>query len=267
MDLKKVIIMTDLDGTLLNDEKRVSEKDLEAVARFRADGGHFTVATGRGVAMAKSVVDTLRVDMPCVIFNGAAVYDFKNDKFLWHSSMPAFAVEYIKKLMAEFHDIGIEILRGEEVFVVNNNETVDEHMAIESIVPIYADIDNVPKDNWLKVLIAYPPQKLDKVVEFVKNDCRDGVNWVRSAPVYYEMLPQGISKGYGYKKLLEVTGKTDLFTVAAGDFGNDYDMIRSADLGVAVGNAQNEIKEAAKLIVGDNNSSPMAEIIEYVRKL
>ena len=55
--------------------------------------------------------------------------------------------------------------------------------------------------------------------------------------------------------------------MASGDFGNDYDMVRMADLGVAVANAQQAVKDAAKLIVGDNNSSPMAQIIEHIKTL
>lgn len=267
MDFKKVIIMTDLDGTLLNDEKKVSEKDLKSIERFRADGGKFTVATGRGVAMAKNVVDMLKIDMPCVIFNGAAVYDFDADKFLWCSSMPPCAAEYIRILQKEFPDIGIEILHAEKVYVTNNNQTVEEHMALESITPVFCTLEEAPKDGWLKVLIAYPPEKIHRIIDFTRKNCGTGVNWVHSSPMYYEMLPEGISKGYGYKKLLEITGKADFFTVASGDFGNDYDMVRAADLGVAVANAQDEIKKAAKLIVCDNNSSPMSEIIKYIREL
>ncbi len=267
MNFKKVIIMTDLDGTLLNDRKQVSERDISAINDFRANGGLFTLATGRGVAMARSIVEKLEVDMPCVIFNGAAVYDFKRDEFLWHSSMPDCASDYIRMLQKEFPDIGLEILHADKVYVTNNNQTVEEHMAIESIVPVYCSLEDVPKNNWLKVLIAYPPEKIHKIIEFTSENCKDGINRVHSSPMYYEMLPEGVSKGSGYKRLLEVIGKTDYFTVAAGDFGNDYDMVRTADLGVAVANAQQPVKDVAKLIVGDNNSSPMSQIIEYIEKL
>ncbi len=267
MNFNKVIIMTDLDGTLLNDKKKVSEKDMAAINDFRNNGGHFTLATGRGVAMARNIVEMLEIDMPCVIFNGAAVYDFSIDKFLWHSSMPLCASDYIRTLVKEFPDIGIEILHAEKVYVTNNNRTVEEHMALESITPVYASLEDVPQDNWLKVLIAYPPEKIHRIIEFTKHNCNKGVNWVHSSPMYYEMLPEGISKGAGYKKLLEITGMSDYFTVASGDFGNDYEMVRTADLGVAVANAQQPVKDASKLIVGDNNSSPMSQIIEYVRGL
>ncbi|MBQ8842792.1 MAG: HAD hydrolase family protein, partial [Ruminiclostridium sp.] len=65
MNFEKVIIMTDLDGTLLDDKKRVSEKDLSAINEFRKKGGSFTLATGRGIAMARNVVEKLEIDMPC----------------------------------------------------------------------------------------------------------------------------------------------------------------------------------------------------------
>lgn len=267
MNYDKVIIMTDLDGTLLDDKKKVSEKDLAAIDEFRKGGGIFTVATGRGVAMARRVVDMLKIDAPCVIFNGAAVYDFTADKFLWQSSMPDCAVDYIKTLAKEFPDIGIEILHAEKVYVTNYNQTVEEHMALEGITPVMCTVEEAPKTDWLKVLIAYPPEKIDRIIEFTKNNCNKGVNWVHSSPMYYEMLPEGISKGTGLPRLLEAMGETERFTVASGDYGNDYDMVRMADLGVAVANAQQRVKDAAKLVVGDNNSSPMAQIIEYIKTL
>ena len=73
MDFSKVIIMTDLDGTLLDDKKQMAEKAMVATEEFRKGGGIFTVATGRGYAMAEKVIRRLKIDVPCVIFNGAAV--------------------------------------------------------------------------------------------------------------------------------------------------------------------------------------------------
>ena len=267
MRFDNVIIMTDLDGTLLTDDKRIAEKDRRAIDEFRAGGGIFTVATGRGYAMARNIIDELHIDFPCVIFNGAAVYDFAGDKFLWHSDMPGCAGEYIKRLAEEFPDIGVEILHEKLIFVTHNNKTVEEHMALESLTPTYITLDELPERGILKVLIAYPPERIDRIIEFTRHECNKGVNWVHSSPMYYEMLPEGISKGAGYKKLLELTGMGNRFTVAAGDYGNDRDMISSADLGAAVANALDSVKQAAKLIVSDNNSAPMSEIIDYIRKL
>ena len=60
MDFSKVILMTDLDGTLLTDDKQILPGDFEAIERFRRGGGLFTMATGRGYEMAKHIADKLR---------------------------------------------------------------------------------------------------------------------------------------------------------------------------------------------------------------
>ncbi len=267
MDFRKVLIVSDLDGTLLDDKKNISEDDIRAINEFREGGGMFAAATGRGVAMAKRIIDELGINVPCVIFNGAAVYDFTADKFLWHSDMPEIGNNYIRMLEREFPDIGIEILHEKEVYVTDNNQTVVEHMAFEKLTPTYRKLEDVPDNGRLKVLIAYPPEKMHRVIEFTQKNCKEGVNWVHSSPMYYEMLPDGISKAAGCKKLLEILGSEDIFTVAAGDYGNDRAMVAEADLGVAVANALDSVKEAADLVVSDNNHSPMREIIEYIRKM
>ncbi len=265
MDFSKVLIVTDLDGTLLDDEKNIAEDDLQAIAEFRAGGGLFAAATGRGVAMAQRVIGLLGIDFPCVIFNGAGVYDFGAEKFLWHSDMPVISNDYIRMLEKEFPDIGVEILHEKQVYVTDNNQTVVEHMAFEQLIPTYAALEEIPDEGRFKVLIAYPPEKMQSVIDFTNKHCCGGVNWVHSSPMYYEMLPEGISKAAGVKKLIEIMGLHDRFVVAAGDYGNDRAMIADADLGVAVANALDSVKEAADLIVRDNNSSPMREIIEHIR--
>ena len=75
-----------------------------------------------------------------------------------------------------------------------------------------------------------------------------------------------IAESYA-KDIVLVTGMSDKFIVAAGDFGNDRAMIADADLGVAVENAIDSVKEAADLVVRDNNHSPMSDIIDHIRKL
>ena len=117
MDFKKVLIITDLDGTLLDDDKNIAEEDIAAINDFRSNGGLFAAATGRGVAMAKRIItDELGITTPCVIFNGAAVYDFEEEKFLWHSDMPDIADKYIRMLEKQFDEYALPhlISRGVE---------------------------------------------------------------------------------------------------------------------------------------------------------
>lgn len=272
MDFSKVILMTDLDGTLLTDDKRLLDCDLAAIERFRKGGGLFTIATGRGYAMAKPVSDALGLDCPAVVYNGAAVYDFRQEKFLWQCSLQGNAPNIIKAMAKRYPDIGVEVLRGNVVHVPYLNEMEQWHLNLENVHADFTPLDEIPADGWLKVLFAYPPEKLDELERYVESgfggdENFGSVHWVRSAPMFYECLPIGIDKAAGYKQLIKAVGAEDRFTVAAGDFMNDLAMVQSADLGAAPSSAQPSVKSAADIVLCDNNSGAMAQLIEYIEKM
>lgn len=268
MDFGRVILMTDLDGTLLTDDKRILPQDLAAIDRFRECGGIFTVATGRGYSMARSVAESLKLSSPAVVFNGAAVFDFQKDEFLWQCEIGDFAIPIMKRIAEQFPDIGTEVLRGHTVFVPFLNETEQWHLDLENVPADRRPLEEIPKGGWLKVLFAYPPEKMDELVKFV-SECEDfeGVQWVRSAPMFFECLPKGIDKAAGFKQLISLIGAEDRFTAAAGDFLNDLAMIKQADLGAAVSSAQPEVKAAADVVLCDNNSGAMAQLIDYIESI
>ena len=267
MDFGKVIFMTDLDGTLLTDDKRILPEDLAAIERFRAGGGLFTVATGRGCGMARSAVEKLKIDIPAVVFNGAAVYDFKAEKFVWRCEIDPHARDYVRRLSERFPDLGIEVLHEQTIFTPFLNQTELDHLALEGLQPHPCTIDELPESGWLKVLLAHEPERLDEIQRYIEQSDMQKAEWVRSAPVYFECLPEGVDKSMGYRQLIRLMGAEDRFTVASGDYMNDLTMIQKADLGVAVASAREEVRAAADLVVCDNNSGAIAEIIEYIERL
>ena len=203
MDFKNVIIMSDLDGTLLDDKKEISPRDMESINEFCDKGGMFTIATGRGYSMARPVAQKLKLRIPAVIFNGSAVYDFDKDEFLWQSEVTQKARDYIKLVMDRFPDVGIEVLHKHTVYVPALNDVERAHMALENVHGDVCRLDDIPHEG----------------------------------------------------------------TVAAGDYPNDAEMVRSADLGVAVSNAHDEVKSSADVIIGSNNEDPMTQIIDIIRKM
>ena len=265
MNLNNIFLIADADGTLLTDDKRILEKDKSAIRELTRSGGLFTIATGRGVSLARVVAENLKLKIPAVIFNGAAVYDFKQDKFLWQCALPKSVKEYIKLLMEKFPTLAIEILRDDEVYVTRTNAREEEHIAFGNTEPVRCGLDEIPEYGWIKALLIDEPETIDEVILFSKKKRFKGVHMVRSAPIFYEMLPSGINKGTGLKKLLEIMELHDKYTVAMGDFMNDIEMLRQADLGVAVENAEDVVKAVAKLIVCDNNSGAVYNVIEHLK--
>ncbi len=267
MDFSKVIFMTDLDGTLLTDDKKILPQDLAAIRRFTEGGGIFTVATGRGCGMARGMVKALGIDIPAVLFNGAAVYDFSAEKFVWQCEIGSHAREYVRRLSERFPDVGIEVLHEQTIYTPFINQTELDHLSLEGIPPHPCTIEELPKSGWLKVLLAHEPSRMDEIEAYISASDMQQAQWVRSAPVYYECLPEGVDKSMGYRQLIRLIGAEERFTVASGDYMNDLAMIQKADLGVAVSTAQEAVKAAADLIVCDNNSGAIAEIIDYIERL
>lgn len=277
MDFGKVIFMTDLDGTLLTDDKRILDKDMDAIERFRKGGGMFTAATGRGYAMARRVaVEQLELDkhnMPAVLFNGAGVYDFKQEKFLWRCEIGSFARDYIRGITKRFREkydlerLGAEVLHEHEVYVPLVNDTERIHLEMESVTPEYLPLDDIPEGGWLKFLFAAEPDVLDEVERIARCGDFPYVQWVRSQPIFFEGLPKGVDKSRGFSELIKLLGAEERFSVAAGDYLNDEAMIVNADLGAAVGNAHPDVRAAADIVVCDNNSGALSEIIDYIERL
>lgn len=277
MDFKNVIFMTDLDGTLLTDDKRILGKDMAAINRFREGGGLFTAATGRGYAMARRVaveqLELNKYNMPAVLFNGAGVYDFNQDKFLWRCEIGSFARKYIRKIIDRFcenHDLdqlGLEILLEQDVYVPLVNDTERMHLDFESISPKFVLTDEIPEGGWLKFLFAAEPEILDEVERIARCGDFPDVQWVRSQPIFFEGLPKGVDKSRGFAELIKLLGAEDRFSAAAGDYLNDQAMIVKADLGAAVKNAHPDVQDSADIVVCDNNSGAISEIIDYIERL
>jgi Cof subfamily protein (haloacid dehalogenase superfamily) len=269
-----ILLITDADWTLLTDDKRVAPRDMSAINELREGGGLFTIATGRGVAYTRPLAEMLHLDMPVVIFNGAAVYDFKSERFLWCLELPSDTRKWIELFLERFPTLGIEIQRGYEVNVISTNRLEEEHIALGSLGPgnlLRRPLAEVPNENWVKALIVDEPETIDEVVAFAATLDLSGIYTVRSGDAYFEILPEGANKGRGLEKLIELMGlrqRSDggtLRVVAAGDYMNDIEMLKAADVAVAVANAEDAVKEHADLIVCDNNSGPIFEIVERLK--
>ncbi len=267
MDFNDVIFMTDLDGTLLTDKKEILPCDMEAIERFRRGGGIFTIATGRGCSMAKKIANIICPDVPAVVFNGAAVYDFKANDFLWHCEIDSHTKEYIHSIMAEFPGIGVEVLCEKTVYVPFMNDFEQRHLDMGGVIPDRRPLDEIPDSGWLKFLFTADPDTIDEIEKLTASGDYGGVCWIRSADVFCECLPNGVDKSRGFSELIKILHAENRFSVAAGDYKNDTAMIKNANLGVAVGNALDEVKAAADIVVCDNNSGSIAEIIDYIENL
>lgn len=264
-DISKVLLITDLDGTLLPESKIISETDLNAINDFRAKGGLFTVATGRTIQSMQNYFDILKLEIPAILYNGAMIYDTNSKKVLYSQNLDISAKETVRLILDKFPFVACEILKADGVYIVRNNEYEQNHTEVCKVSPVYCNLDDMECEGWLKVLFAMNPEKSDEVWNFV-SILENSKDFIRSSSTFIELLPCNISKGSALKKYKEITGLDNSYKiVATGDYNNDVEMIKYADIGIAPSNACDEVKQFSDFISEKScEENALADAVKYI---
>lgn len=264
-DISKIVILSDMDGTLLNSKKCVSDVDMAAIKRFRALGGHFTVATGRTIQAFEQYRAALELEMPVIMYNGAAIYDYGTEKALYTHPLSDDCRRIAQELLDAMPDAGGEVLKLDGTYVFRNNDYQRLHTKICGISPFYAPLDEIPEGEWLKVLFAMAPEDMEYIEVLIRQKNYETVGFVKSSEMFYEMLPTGVSKGSALANYRKLEGMADLKFAAVGDFDNDIEMLLEADLGVCPANAEESVKKSSDLVLErTNDEGAVAELINYI---
>lgn len=245
---EKICLITDLDGTFLPKSKKPLQQDLRAVRQFENAGGMFTIATGRTVQASKYYSELLGLKYPVIVFNGAGIYEPVTGNMLFVHALPDEAKTMTEEILKEMPHVGAEVLCAEDTWVVNHTEYEQEHIRVCGITPRYGQVHEV-QDSWLKVLFAMSPDDMPEFMRYIAGKCYQDVAFIRSDAKFYEMLPAGVSKGSALTVYRNLSGMQDMQFVAVGDYDNDIEMLKSADLAVCPANATDSVKEIADIVL------------------
>lgn len=266
----KKILFTDLDGTLLDDNKQVSEGNQAAIQRL-LDAGHcLVVTTGRPVKSGFKIVQELGLTMPgcyMIAYNGGVIFDCSKEEIWMEKTLP---IEYVRYLFDEAAKYGVHIQTygaddriltttdGPEMqFYLKGNRKALEYEICEDVFRV---LSKEPK----KVLVIHMDE--EKLMEFWKEhkDWEEGkCESTFSSRKYLEYLPKGVNKGDGVRALCDMLNIDIENAYAAGDERNDISMIEAAGVGVAMKNAVDEAKAVADYVTeNDNNHDGIAEVID-----
>lgn len=263
-DLSKVLLITDMDGTFLPKNKELSEKDMKQIEAFRQRGGKFTVATGRALQASSRYFDAVKPDFAALLYNGAVAWDCNKNSAVFADFLPRFASSYAAEILQNFPEAGCEVLCLDNVYVPKLNDVEREHIGICRTNPVFCGFDEIPT-NRIKVLFGIKHEMQQEMADFCNEKGYGGVDFVKSERCYFEMLPHNVSKGSGLKKLIEFYKLSGFTIFAAGDYDNDIEMLRCADFGFAVANAQDSVKNAADIVLKSScEDCPMTEILNFI---
>ncbi|MDO5517281.1 MAG: Cof-type HAD-IIB family hydrolase [Clostridium sp.] len=257
------VIYTDLDGTLLNDEKEVPEKNKEAINYFIENGGRFSIATGRAFESTEKYIENIKIDLPAIVYNGGAVYDCADKIAVREKFIENNKKEIVNKVLADYKDLGIEIYSNTDVYVFNNNG-MSERPATLLLNIIYEMPDNLFELNWNKILLVGKKEFIDEFQYEFKD--KYGTNVIRSGDRFLEILPDNTSKGSGLKEIIKLYKLDKNKVIAAGDDMNDAEMLKECGIAFCPENASDAVKKYADHITINNNEGVIYSILKYLEK-
>ena len=262
---EKILLATDLDGTLLKNDKSISKENLEAIEYFRSKGGKFTFITGRVPSAAKHIYDILKTDIPAGCINGGGIYDYVNEKMLWTQTLDKSAFELIDFAEKRFESIGTEVVLWNKAYFSKKNAFTEKHRIDEKFEDLTLNYRDV-KEDISKILFADEGEVLEKLEELIKaHPLAENFSFLRTDEHYFEILPKGTDKSNAMEKIAKECGAK--ITVAAGDNDNDALMLKKADVGFAVSNATEKTKSCADFITVSNEEHAIAKVIEKLENM
>lgn len=266
----KTLYITDLDGTLLNSEANLSEYTKNTINRLVEQGMYFTFATARTIYSAESITEGLNINVPCIVNNGAEIYDMKSGKYVRKFDIPIDAAARIIDAFAE-NNVGMFMFkfRGEKFgtcYSDNLNELMQEYVRTRRKTgqPLWkcTDLHSENDGNVVYLTSTGDYEKLlpiERIAASVKGLDHVFYEDTYTGKHYLEIFSENASKANGLKYLRAQYGFEKI--VAFGDNLNDLSMLREADVKIAVENARDELKQQADFIIRSNDEDGVAHYI------
>lgn len=266
MLIKDMIIVSDLDGTVVPMSGEISQRNKDAIAKFKSLGGDFTIATGRTPKRASAFAKELMVEGAFIASNGSVLYDNTKCKAICNLCFSEQSNKYIEKLINTFPHIGLMLIDSNYRYhVVNNSETMKEFVSSMNLEDITFYSNGDFPQNCCCGWFALDKDEFVEICLWIAHNKTDDIAFAVSGERFIDILPGGISKGTLLERLVsEGYNKSIENTVAIGDFPNDVTMLQKAKLGVAVANAHDEVKAVADMMVKSCEEDAIADLIEYL---
>ena len=263
------LLAMDMDGTVLNSEKKITLRTDSAIRKALAQGKEVLFATGRCPTEVRKDLKAFPEMNYVLCLSGALVLDLRRGQTLADITIPRSLAEQILSI-ADGLDAMVTLYAGDDVFVERKRKGNMDYFGCQCFAKLYDDCavwvedirevldthgDSIHKAN----IFCHSSEEWKKADQALQGL---PLNFASGIPNNYEISPQNVDKGVGLQMLCAATGIPVQQAIAVGDEGNDAAMIKAAGLGVAMGNAPDWIKEKADWVTADCDHDGVAEVIE-----
>ncbi|GAM75577.1 HMP-PP hydrolase [Vibrio ishigakensis] len=260
------LIAIDMDGTLLNSDKIISERNKKAIQDARAQGVTVVLASGRPYEGMKNYLAELEMNTDkdfVLCFNAAKVMNLGTGEVIREILTTGKDAKRIAKL-AKQHNCNFHGFSVEHGLIAEKDSKYTQHEAnINGLDLIFMSFDDLADDHpMVKTMLVDPAEIIEPIVASLPAELSEEYSIVRSAPFFLEFNnPEG-NKGSGVKALADHLGIAQSEVMCIGDAGNDHEMLKYAGLGVAMENADDVTKALSNVVTDTNNNSGVGIAIE-----
>lgn len=248
-----LLLASDYDNTLTYTEEAlrlcrpmppVSKANQAAIRYFMAEGGIFSVATGRAKPAFEAVADGVPMNGPTVLFNGAAIYDFSTGKYLCEAFLPETARAHIAQTIRELPFAAVELYHdNNDIHALQPNDVTRRHLHVTHSPTVIVDsMEQVPSPIS-KALFSTEPAHQAALLDYLR-----GQGWygdyeiVASSESLVELTARGANKGGMVRRLAALLHIPQANVACVGDHANDISMLTWAGMAFAPANALPEVR-------------------------
>jgi Cof subfamily protein (haloacid dehalogenase superfamily) len=256
------LIAIDLDDTLLTDGLEITPRNREAIRRAGERGVRITFATGRMFRSAVRFAEDLGLDIPLITYQGALIKDSRTGRVHYYQPL---SLAYARLIIDRVKRCGYHVnaYLDDELYVEKTTAEAEGYASVAGVdIHQVGDLQRFLKTDPIKVLVISREELLDRLARDLAPVLGENVHVTKSKPNFLEFLHPRATKACGLAALAQNFGLGRKEVVAIGDSFNDLEMIRFAGLGVAMGNAREEVKAAADYVAPGNNEDGVADVIE-----
>ncbi len=265
--MKYKLLCIDIDGTLLDDDKKLLPQVIDSLKKETAKGVRIALISGRMPAGVGLIEQKLGIQ--CVKACNAGSYILMGDKCISSRTLQPKTMKIIYNKIAKKNHLPLWVFHEEKWFVTDIDKQVKKEIEIIRYEPEVIDAEAAAL-RWEaegigpnKLLIAAESDKIPRLYEEIRDLGLSDIDQASSSDIFIEIFPSGVDKGEALREICRNLEIDRNEVVAFGDHELDIPLIEAAGIGIAMGNAIPELKEKADFVTKTNNEAGISYALEH----
>ncbi len=269
-----ILLVSDFDLTMTDHQSRIPQANLDAIRAFQAEGGIFTLATGRSLPMSRYRFQAVPVNAPLIVCNGAACYDPATEEVLFCHPLPADSLPLMQYYERAYPELRLEIHCLDKHYLFRGDVNRDAYLKKQGADFAYVPWEEVPQPHIKFCLygptsIAFTPAFATEDAAFFERLAQDvnersggSLTALNSLPGLVEVQAANTSKGLAARELAQKLGRSTL--VCVGDAVNDLSMLQEADLAFVPHGCDSRIRDLGFREAASCEEGTVADVIRQL---